>query len=85
MHENTSFSMLNMVLFNIWIYHSSLIFDFFRDYNRTGQIMFFPEKLILLIYAFCNLYVGYKKVRGRYKSSQGQNGVGVQAIQRPEK
>jgi len=71
------------LIFGYIIVVSYLIF--FRDYNRTGQIMFFPEKLILLIYAFCNLYVGYKKVRGRYKSSQGQNGVGVQAIQRPEK
>ena len=58
-------------LFSIWffvIFIISMILSystFFGNYPYWRP--FFPEKLMLLLYAFCNLYVGYKKVRDHWR------------------
>jgi len=56
------------LIFGYIIVVSYLLFSIdYIDYKRTGQIItFFPEKLITLLYGFCNLYVGYKKVVGKF-------------------
>ena len=53
------------LIFGYIIVVSYLIFSY--EYNCTGQIRFFTEKLLLIFYGLCNLYVGYKKVRDHWR------------------
>ncbi len=67
------FSMWFFIIFIISMIPSCVLF-YYKVFHQPRGIMVFPQALMFLTYAFCNLYVGYKKVRDywRKKTESGK-------------